>query len=63
MPNRSISPEKVRMPVTETISNSSARDCEKCSHSALLSSTPEAASSDLTDGRQPPQVVPALVQP
>mgnify|MGYP002653692453 CR=1 FL=1 len=50
-------------PVTATISNSSARDWVKWSHSDLLSSTPDAASSCLMLGRQPPQVVPAEVQP
>src|SRR6478735_12327358 len=58
-----MSPEKVRMPVAETISKSSARLCSKCSQRALDSSTPESTSSFLTVGRQPPQVVPAFVHP
>src|SRR5205814_10193196 len=38
---------KVRMPVADTISNSSARDRVKCSHSALLCSTPDRKSTRL----------------
>ena len=44
-----------------TISNSSARDWPKCSHSAFDISTPDCASSFLIIGTQPPQEVPALV--
>src|SRR6478735_10422489 len=58
-----MTPEKVLIPVDATISKSSARLCSKCSHRALDSSTPESTRSFLTVGRQPPQVVPALVQP
>src|SRR6476620_11686156 len=57
-----ISAENVRVSVACTISNSSARDCSKCSHSALDITTPDDARSCLMVGRQPPHVVPALVQ-
>ncbi len=56
-----ISAEKVRICVARTISNSSARDCSKCSHSAFDIGTPELLRSCLTVGRHPPHVVPALV--
>src|SRR6478609_7732570 len=62
-PYRATRPEKVRMPVAETISNSSARLWSKCSQRAVDSSTPESTSSVLTVGRHPPHVVPAFVQP
>ncbi len=62
VPYCAISPENVRVSVARTISNSSARDCVKCSHSAFDSSTPDAASSAFTVGRHPPHVVPAPVQ-
>src|SRR5690606_40308500 len=62
LPYLAIRPEKVRMPVTCTIWNSSARDCSKCSHSALDISTPDCSSSFLSIGTQPPQEVPAVVQ-
>src|SRR5688500_577402 len=63
LPCLAMSSENVRMPVTFTMSNSSARDCSKCSHSALDSATPDCSSSFLIIGTQPPQEVPALVQP
>src|SRR5690242_15409984 len=63
LPCLAISPEKVRMPEAWMISNSSARDCAKCSHSALLCSTPCASSSLLSIGTQLPQEVPAAVAP
>src|SRR4051812_36923832 len=63
VPNRSTRPENVRTEAAETISKSSARDCEKCSHSALDCSTPSASSSCLSSGTQDPQDVPAFVQP
>jgi hypothetical protein len=62
VPYRARRPEKVRIRVVATISNSSARLCSKCSQRDLDSSTPESTSSFLTVGRQPPHVVPALVQ-
>ncbi len=49
------------MPRTRTMSNSSAREYVKCSHSALLTSTPDFSSSCLSIGTQLPQVVPARV--
>ena len=61
VPYRAISAENVRICVARTISNNSARDCSKCSHSAFDIGTPELLSSCLTVGRHPPQVVPALV--
>ena len=42
-----------------TISNSSARDWLKCSHSALDCSTPSASSSCLSSGTHDPHEVPA----
>ena len=45
----------------ETISNSSARDWLKCSHSALDCSTPSASSSCLSSGTHEPHDVPACV--
>ena len=62
VPNFSIRPENFRISVAEMISKSSARDCGKCSHSALDCSTPCASSSCLSSGTQEPQEVPALVQ-
>ena len=61
LPKRSIRPEKVRIAVAETISNSSARDWLKCSHSALDCSTPSASSSCLSSGTHEPHDVPASV--
>ncbi len=61
VPNRSISPENVLISVAEMISNSSARDWLKCSHSALDCSTPAASSSCLSNGTQEPHEVPASV--
>src|SRR6267142_2566396 len=64
VPNRSISPENVRTDSegpAEMISNSSARDWLKCSHSALDCSTPSASSSCLSSGTQDPHEVPASV--
>ena len=61
LPYLAISAEKVLVCVDWTIWNNSARDCAKCSHSAFDITTPESASSCFTVGRQPPQVVPALV--
>ena len=61
LPKRSIRAEKVRIDVAETISNSSARDWVKCSHSALDCSTPSASSSCLSSGTHEPQDVPASV--
>src|SRR5258705_9516862 len=64
LPNRSIRAEKVRTDSegpAETISNSSARDWVKCSHSAFDCSTPSAASSCLSSGTQDPHDVPASV--
>jgi hypothetical protein len=61
LPYRSISPEKVRSSVAETISYSSARDWSKCSHSAVDCATPSASSSCLSSGTQDPQDVPASV--
>ena len=61
-PCRSTSSVNVRMPVTATISNSSARDTAKCSHSAFDCATPAAASSCLSVGTQEPHPVPARVQ-
>ena len=55
-------PEKVRIAVAEMISNSSARDWVKCSHSDFDCSTPSASSSCLSSGTQDPHDVPALVQ-
>ena len=52
-------------PCTRTTSKSWARDSSKCSHSAVLTSTPDFSSSVvtscLTSGRQEPQLVPARV--
>src|SRR5699024_6852585 len=62
LPKRSINPEKVRMSVAEMISNSSARDCEKCSHNDFDCSTPSASSSCLSSGMHEPQEVPAWVR-
>ena len=61
VPKRSIRPEKVRMSVADTISNSSLRDWLKCSHSDFDCSTPSASSNFLSSGTQEPQEVPALV--
>ncbi|TDZ92228.1 hypothetical protein CCUG62472_02834 [Mycobacteroides salmoniphilum] len=61
VPCLAISSEKVRMPVTCTTWNSSARDWVKCSHSALDCSTPCAARICLSMGMQLPQDVPAQV--
>ena len=47
--------------VAATISNSSARDWLKCSHSALDCSTPSASSSCLSSGTHEPHEVPACV--
>src|SRR6478735_3420831 len=60
-PYLEMSAENVRVSVACTIWNSSARDCSKCSHNAFDSTTPDEASSCLMVGRQPPQVVPAVV--
>src|SRR5689334_20982810 len=62
VPNRSISPEKVRIDVAATIEKSSARDWLKCSHNALDCSTPSASNSCLSSGTQEPHEVPAFVQ-
>src|SRR3954454_7252940 len=62
VPCCAMSPEKVRTEVAEMISKSSARDWEKCSHSALDCSTPSASSSCLSNGTHDPHDVPALVQ-
>src|SRR5690348_12518536 len=62
LPCLAISSENLRMPVDCTMWNSSARDCAKCSHSDLETSTPDCSSSFLSMGTQPPQEVPALVQ-
>src|SRR5947199_10340924 len=50
------------MPVPATISNSSARDWEKCSQSDVDTSTPCWVSSFLSAGTHDPQLVPARVQ-
>src|SRR5256885_1662476 len=63
VPYRSISPEKVRRPLAWTISNSSVRDWEKCSHNAFETSTPSAVSNCDSRGTHDPQEVPAAVQP
>src|SRR5512132_2971194 len=62
VPKRSISPEKVRIDVAETISYSCALDWLKCSHSALDCSTPSASRSCLSSGTHDPHEVPAWVQ-
>src|SRR6185437_9864910 len=62
-PYRSISPEKVRRPLAWTISNSSVRDWEKCSHNAFETSTPSAVSNCDSRGTHDPHEVPAAVQP
>src|SRR5690606_18470058 len=49
--------------VAWTISNSSARDCGKCSHSAFDCSTPHADSSLPSIGTHDPHDVPARVHP
>src|SRR6516165_3925220 len=61
LPKRSNSPENVRISVAAVISNSSARDWLKCSHSALDCSTPSASSSCLSKGTHDPHEVPAAV--
>src|SRR6478735_6756901 len=61
VPNFSIKPEKVRISVALTISNISARDWLKCSHSDLDCATPSASSSCLSSGTQDPHEVPASV--
>ncbi|SHR07140.1 Uncharacterised protein [Mycobacteroides abscessus subsp. abscessus] len=61
LPCLAMSSEKVRIPVACTTWNSSARDCSKCSHSALDCSTPWAARICLSMGMQLPQEVPAQV--
>src|SRR6476659_8428282 len=61
LPKRSINAVNVRIDVTETISNSSARDWVKCSQSALDCSTPSASSSCLSSATHEPQEVPARV--
>src|SRR6516165_5362952 len=61
LPKRSNSPEKVRISVAVMISNSSARDWLKCSHSALDCSTPSASNSCLSSGTHDPHDVPAAV--
>src|SRR6478736_5092086 len=61
VPKRSMSSEKVRTDVADTIENSSARDWLKCSHSALDCSTPSASSNCLSSGTQEPHEVPASV--
>src|SRR4051812_25754972 len=60
-PKRSISPEKVRIAVADTISNSSALDWLKCSHSAFDCSTPSDSSICLSSGTHEPHEVPASV--
>src|SRR3954451_18446209 len=62
VPCRSMSSVNVVMPVTCTTSNSSARECVKCSQRAVLCSTPDSLSSVLSIGTQEPQLVPARVQ-
>src|SRR5258705_3143575 len=62
VPKRSIRAEKVRTEPegpAETISNSSAPDWLKCSHSAFECSTPSASSNCLSSGTHEPQDVPA----
>src|SRR4051812_5170901 len=61
LPYSAIRPENVRISVEATIWNSSARDWPKCSHNALLCSTPFASNSRLSIGTQLPQDVPAAV--
>src|SRR6478609_646854 len=61
VPNFSIRPEKVRISVALMISNISARDWLKCSHSDLDCSTPSASSSCFSSGTHDPQEVPANV--
>src|SRR6266487_3823731 len=67
VPCRSTISLNVRSSVIRTTSNSSARDSAKCSHNALLTSTPALASSEFikffTIGRHDPHEVPALVLP
>src|SRR5579875_2596700 len=62
VPKRCSRPENVRIEVAQTISNSSARDWLKCSHSALDCSTPAHSSSCLSIGTHDPHEVPAVVQ-
>src|SRR5690349_19473977 len=62
LPKHSISAEKVLIDVAETISNSSALDWLKCSHSAFDCSTPSASNNCLSSGTHDPQDVPACVQ-
>ena len=66
VPKRSMMPLKVRSPETRTASKSCARENEKCSQRAVLSSAPERASSVptsfLTSGRHEPHAAPARVQ-
>src|SRR5579884_1459342 len=61
-----INSSKERMRLILTISNSSCRVQEKCSHRALLTRLPEALicalKRSVTSGKQPPQPVPARVQ-
>ena len=54
-------PRRSGSSVAEMISNSSARDWLKCSHSALDCSTPSASSSCLSSGTHDPHEVPAAV--
>ncbi len=61
LPYPAISWEKVLIPVARTTSNSSARDCSKCSHRALDCTTPHSSSSCLSMGTHEPQPVPAFV--
>ena len=62
VPNRSISAGEGADPRwPTTISNSSARDWLKCSHSALDCSTPSASSNCLSSGTHDPHEVPACV--
>ena len=64
-PCSAISRLNVVIPRTRTMSNSSARLWSKCSHSAVLTSTPALVSSAsrnfFSSGTQLPQPVPALV--
>ena len=61
VPYRPISSLNVVMPVAWTISNSSARDCGKCSHKAFDCSTPAGVSSLPSSGTHEPHAVPARV--
>ena len=61
LPNFATSPENVLIPVTVTISNSSERDCSKCSHRTVDCSTPRDASTFAITGTHDPHEVPARV--